>query len=46
MKEMKECKNCCKQMTCNRKECKQVKWSESKNYGEVKRIESTENIYK
>jgi hypothetical protein len=30
-----KCQNCCKQMTCNRKECKQIKWSETKNYGEV-----------
>ncbi len=33
MEEKKECRNCCKQYYCNRKECKQVKWSETKNYG-------------
>lgn len=37
---MNNCKNCCKQMTCNRKECKQVKWSETKNYGIPRRGEN------
>lgn len=31
------CKQCAKQYTCNKKECKEVKWSETKNYGEVKK---------
>ena len=42
----KICQNYCKQMTCNRKECKQVKWSETKSYGEVKIIDNTKDIYK
>lgn len=40
------CQNCCKQYICNRKECKQVKWSETKNYGEVKKFGDTKNFYK
>ena len=39
-----KCQNCCKQYFCNRKECKFKSWLETKNYGEVKRIENTYDI--
>lgn len=31
-----KCRICIKQFLCNKKECKQIKFSEIKNYGEVK----------
>lgn len=34
------CKQCAKQYTCNKKECKPVKWSSTKWYGEVKKNEN------
>jgi len=45
----KKCKNCCKQYFCENykkiNECKDfVSWLETKNYGEVKRIEGGKNV--
>jgi len=31
-----KCRICTKQYLCNKKECKQIKFSETKNLGEVK----------
>ena len=31
-----KCRICAKQYLCNKKECKQIKFTELKNYGEVK----------
>ena len=31
-----KCRICAKQWLCNKKECKQIKFSETKNLGEVK----------
>ena len=39
------CKNCAKEMTCNKKECKFKSWINTKNYGEVKN-ENTKDIHK
>ena len=37
------CKQCSKQYTCNKKECKEVKWSNTKNYGIVERRNNDKN---
>ena len=31
---MVNCKNCAKEMTCNKEKCKFKSWRETKNYGE------------
>lgn len=31
------CKNCAKEMTCNKQECNYKAWKDTKNYGEPKR---------
>jgi len=52
---MYKCKKCCKQYFCKlvnsssktSQECKDfISWIQTKNYGEVKRIEGTKSIYK
>ena len=37
------CQICAKQYFCNKKECKPIKWSETKDCGEVRRIEDAKN---
>lgn len=32
------CKNCSKEMTCNKEKCNFKSWIQTKNYGEVKYI--------
>lgn len=43
---MKPCQNCARQYFCERKDCKFVSWKNTKNYGEVKRVEDTKNFHK
>lgn len=31
------CKNCAKEMICNKKECKFKSWKDTRNYGEPKK---------
>ena len=31
------CKNCCKEMTCNKEQCNFKAWKDTKNYGEPKK---------
>ena len=33
------CRICAKQYLCNKKECKLIKFSQTKDYGEVKKVE-------
>lgn len=40
------CKNCSKEMTCNKEQCKFKAWKDTKNYGEVIRSGNTKDIYK
>lgn len=35
-----DCKKCSKQYTCNKEKCKPVLWHDTKNFGEVKKIEN------
>ena len=35
-----KCRICIKQFLCNKKECKQIKFSETKNYEEVKYVKN------
>ena len=37
---MKMCKNCAKEMTCNKENCKFKSWIQTKNYGVPRRIEN------
>ena len=41
-----KCQNCARQYFCNKKECKFKSWIETKNYGEVRRDESTDDFKK
>jgi tRNA(Ile2) C34 agmatinyltransferase TiaS len=36
---MYKCKKCCKNLTCNRKQCNFIRWIQTKNYGVPRRIE-------
>ena len=33
-----KCKNCAKEMTCNKEKCNFISWIQTNNCGEVKRI--------
>ena len=37
------CRICAKQYLCNKKECNPIKFSQTKDYGEVRRIENENN---